>query len=185
MTKIFQKINKDSRGFTLMEVMVYLALFAVFFAGAVAASYNVIESTGKDRYKTMVQEEGDFLTSKIEWVMSGVQDINAPAAGDSGAMLSINKATGVEADGSAIIAPITIALSANDMVLGYPGGSGPNAFTLNNSNVKVEGLIFVHSVSLGQGINPESIEASFTLSTKTPGGADYSQFFKTAVYLRK
>lgn len=58
------------RGFTLIEVLVYLALYSIIIGGAVVAAYGMFESSGHNQTKAMVEEEGGYLLSKIEWALS-------------------------------------------------------------------------------------------------------------------
>jgi hypothetical protein len=58
-----------------------------------------------------------------------------------------------------------------------------NGEALNNSNVSITNLWFTH-VYLG-GTNQESIEASFTISARTPEGALISESATTTRYLHK
>lgn len=179
-----KKPNKQS-GFTLMEVLVYLGLFVILCGGAVAAAYNIIQISNRNQTKSMVQEEGNFLLAKINWALSGVDAVNQPAVGASGSFLSINKVTGLDALNQPVITPITIGFPTGDVIIGYPNNPAPNTFTLNNSNIKISDFNFTHNASSGGGTNPESIQASFTIETKTETGADYSQIFSTTVFLRK
>jgi hypothetical protein len=57
------------------------------------------------------------------------------------------------------------------------------ANVLNNDNVEISALSFSHA--FGGGTDPESVEASFTVSARTPTGQVVDQDFKTVVYLRK
>jgi prepilin-type N-terminal cleavage/methylation domain-containing protein len=171
---------KDNKGFTLIEVIVYLALFAILFGGAIAAAYNVIESSGRNQAKANLQEEGEFLLAKINWVLSGVQSISIPAVGNASSQLSVSKVIGLD-NGQPIIVYLSLRPDGTNMVIDK--GSGP--VVLNNSNTYVSQLVFTHASVSGQGINPESVAVRFVLSTKTPNGMDMSQEFSTSVYLRK
>ena len=177
---VFQVIKKSGAGFTMIELLVYLGLFGLLFGGAVAAAYNVVETTGRNQTKVMVQEEGNFLLAKLSWVLSGAQSISSPAAGAScaapGCALSVAKWD------TSIGNPLVIDLAAPDMTLSKGGNP---AQTLNNSNVGVSNLTFTHNNGSGDGITPESLQYSFTVSTKTPTGLAYSQNFSGTVYLRK
>ena len=105
---------KGQKGFTLIETLIYLALFAIFFGGAAAAAYAVIETSGRNLTKSMVQEEGNFMLAKINWALSGVQTIDAPngapAPGNTGSLLSVNRITGVDAGGNPIPTDVVIDL---------------------------------------------------------------------------
>ena len=174
---------KDDSGFTLIEVIVYLALFAILFGGAIAAAYNVIESSGRNQTKANLQEEGEFLVAKINWALSGVQIVSIPAVGSESSQLSVSKVTGLY-NGLPIIVYLSVRLDGTNMVIDK--GIGPVvSVVLNNSNNYVSQLVFTHASASGQGINPESASARFVLSAKTPGGMDMSQEFSTTAFLRK
>ena len=133
----------------------------------------------------MIQEEGNFILAKIEWAISGAATINQPTIGNSGSLLSVNKVTGLDINNQPVIKPVTISLSGNDVALGYPNDPLPNTFTLNNSNVQANNVIYTHDAASGNGINAEDIKASFTITARTPTGAIISQDFSSTSYLRK
>jgi prepilin-type N-terminal cleavage/methylation domain-containing protein len=60
---------KQVRGFTLLEVIIYLALFAILMAGFLTAAFTLIESSGKDTTASVVQAEGSYLLAKIHWAL--------------------------------------------------------------------------------------------------------------------
>ena len=171
---------KKQVGFTLIEVLIYLALFGIMFGGVMIAAYNVFESTGRNETKAMVQEEGDFLMAKIDWTISGAQSVTSPASGVScvspACPLSVIKWD------TSIGNPVVVTMNGTNMTLSR-GSSA--AVTLNNDNVQVSNLSFAHNNDSGDGIAPESIQAQFTVSTKTANGSAYSQIFKSTNYLRK
>jgi len=172
---------KKSGGFTLIEVVVYIGLFAIIVGGAFVTAYSIIDSIGRNQSKAMIQEEGDFLIGKINWAFSGAQSITLPAIippakSASGSTLSLAKWD------TSIGNPIVITPSGSDLVI----SRGPNdPRPLNNSNIQVSDLNFEHISTLGDGITPESVKSSFTLSAKTPRGEIISHTFSTTNYLRK
>src|SRR5581483_3447430 len=82
---------KSAPGFTLIEVVVYLALFAILFGGAVLAAYNIVESSGRNQSKADIQQEGEFIIGKINWALSGAASVSSPGAGLSSTILSVVK----------------------------------------------------------------------------------------------
>jgi len=179
--KISKSIKFQMQGTTLIEALVYLALFSILMGGSVAAAYGMFESSDRNQTKILLQQEGDFLIAKINWVLSGVQAINLPPVGSAGSILSVNKAIGVDlATGQPIIISVGVSLSGTDINLSRAGNPGQ---PLNNSLVRVSNLIFIHN--FGGGADPESLQASFTLSAKAPNGMDVKQDFATTKYLRK
>jgi type II secretory pathway component PulJ len=51
------------RGFTLIETVIYLALFALVIGGALATTTLLFEGAGRDTTKADVQQEGEFALS--------------------------------------------------------------------------------------------------------------------------
>ena len=169
-------------GFTLIEVIIYLALFAIVFGGAIVAAYNVFESNGRDQAKAMVQEEADFLIAKIDWALSGVKSATLPALpptppdlSSNGAVLSVTKYNFASN-------PVVISLSGTDLVISE-GGNPP--ITLNNSNVQIGSLNFKHKNASGDGIDPESVQAVFIVSARAPNGMVIYQTASSTAYFRK
>jgi type II secretory pathway pseudopilin PulG len=185
--KFSSKKNSVSRsqGFTLIETLVYLGLFAILIGGAFTAAYAIVESSGRAQTRTMIQEEGDFLIAKITWSLSGVQVINQPSVGTPGSVLSFNKVTGLDASNQPIVAPVSIGLVGSDLQVSYPSNPTPNTFMLNNDNVAISNLVFTHDSISGNSIKPESLESAFTVSARTPNGDLVTQDFSTTIYLKK
>jgi len=158
----------NNRGFTLIETLVYLALFTIIIGGFVASSYILFETSDRNQAKAMMQEEENFLVGKINWVLSGVNPSYAiaPSVGAPGPTLAVTKY-----DGST---PTIIRLGST---MQFDGN------TLNNSNVTISHLVFIHTYA--GGTNPESIEAGFTISAKTSSGATVSERASTTRYIRK
>jgi Tfp pilus assembly protein PilE len=160
-------------GFTIIETVVYLALFAILMGGAGTAAYSILESEGRNQTKAMMQEEGDFLIAKINWAVSGTSAITAPAIGNTGPALGTTKY-------DSAIGTVSIDLAGAVMELAR--GANP-AQPLSNTNVTVSTLAFTHFYS--GGTNPEGVSASFTLSAKAVNGMPISETFATTDYLRK
>lgn len=177
----FNHSTKSGAGFTLIEVVIYIALFTIIVGGSFVTAYSVIESIGRNQTKAIIQEEGDFLIGKINWVFSGAQSVTSPAiitpaTSASGPTLSLAKWDALIGN------PIVITLSGTDIVI----SRGPNpAQPLNNSNIEVNSLNFEHASASGDGTTPESVRSSFTLDSRTPTGEVISQDFSTTNYLRK
>ncbi|HVW71758.1 MAG TPA: prepilin-type N-terminal cleavage/methylation domain-containing protein [Candidatus Paceibacterota bacterium] len=58
---------RTNRGFMLVEVVVYLALFSVLMAGAVLSLYSVESSVDSRREAAAVASELDFVEEKLAW----------------------------------------------------------------------------------------------------------------------
>ena len=166
--------NKSAKGFTLLEMIIYIGLFGILMGGAFISAYSVMEGNGRTQNKSIMQQEGDFLVAKINWAMSSAQYVNAPAVGAAGSTFSVTRWDTSSGN------PIVISITGTDMTLSRSGGP---AQILNTDDVQVSNLTFTHEY-LG-GSNPESVKASFTLSSKTPNGMPISGEFSTTNYVRK
>ncbi len=161
-------------GFTLIEVVIYIALFGILFGGAIVASYNVIESSGRNQSRAQLQAEGEFLLAKIGYVLSGVQNISMPSVGITGSILKLSKYDGTTVSVYATGPLLMLQTSANNLPINTSSmGLSPNS------------LLFTHLASSGNGINPESLKVEFTLTTLTPTGRVLSQDFSSTTYVRK
>ncbi len=158
-------------GFTLIETLVYLGLYAIIILGALAAAYGMFESSAHNETAAMIEEEGDYLTTKIDWALSDAASIRLPAS--PGSVLSL-----VRSDGSSVV----ISSFGTSMLI--QENAAP-AQVLNNSSVSIVGLAFVHTLSTSDGVDPESVSASFTLDATTSDGHELSRDFSTLEYLRK
>jgi Tfp pilus assembly protein PilV len=174
MNDIYKKINSAQSGFTLIETIIYIALFALIISGAVVSVYSIMGSNARNQTKAMVEEEGNFLVGKIDWMFNEKQNISIDHTGTAWTLIM------ARIDGT------------NEAKIKIDNGKmqideGTGYLDLNNSNIIVTcpSDCFFHTVSTGNGINPESIEADITVSTKTSEGLPYSQEFSTVKYLRK
>jgi type II secretory pathway component PulJ len=166
---------KITRGFTLIEAIIYLALFSILMGGAVVAAYGIFSSATRVGTMTMLQEESDFMLAKIEWVLSGAKAITAPAAGVTGTSLIVAKWDTTLGD------PITVAKNGADLMLTL--GSNPPV-TLNNTNTVIWAISFNHLQDTGDGQSPEALETVLTLSSYTPTGAQVLRTATSTVYVR-
>ena len=151
-----------NRGFTLIETLVYLALFALMVGGIVACAYVLFASSDRNQTVAMLEEEKNFITSKIQWILGSAHTIQSPSAGSSGLMLVAELFDGTER---------TIGLADGNIEL--------DGTSLNNSNTIIENLIFIHS-NTG---NAERIEAGFRITAKTGGGAGVTRIASTTWYV--
>ena len=133
------------KGFTLIEVIIYIALFAFIIGTGVSAAYYIIDSSAKGKSETGTIAEGEFLMRKIDWALTG-----ASTTSISSGKLFINKngfsPNPIEFDRDSISnrARVTI------------GGSG---YYLTSSSTKVTNIEFI-------SIGTSGIIASSTIDGK-------------------
>jgi prepilin-type N-terminal cleavage/methylation domain-containing protein len=165
-----------NHGFTLIETIVYIALFGLLMSGALISAYNMFESSNRNATTVNMEEEGGFILDKISWIVSGTQSVHLPALSSSGNTLSV-----VMSDPS-IDNPVIVQFDGRNLSL-TRGSATTNI--LNDTNVWLSNVVFTHNYSLGNSINPESIQITFTLNARTPNGQPMSQDFSDITYIRK
>lgn len=160
----------------MIEALVYLALFSILMGGAVVAAFSLFDAATRVSTRTMLQEETDFMLSKIDWSLAGAQAVTAPGAGGTGGGLTVVKWDG------ALGNPFIIAKNGNNITL--TRGAGTPAI-LNNTNITVTSLSFTHHAGSGDGTNPESVVSVITTSAVTPSGMTLTKTATSTVYLRR
>jgi type II secretory pathway pseudopilin PulG len=161
------------RGITLIETVLYLALFAILAGGTIAAVFSLIESQGRNQTQSMIEEEGAYIEGKLDWVLTSANSVTV-AGGD----LLVNRTSLASQN------PFIFSLLNGNLYL-YRTTKDSTTPPLNNPNITVTSVNFVHTTATSDGIAPESVSANFTLSARTPNGSTESEDFSTLKYLRK
>lgn len=158
--------SNDRSGFTLIEVVVYLALFGILFTGAVTGAYSILESTGRNYTRAVMQEEGEFLLAKINWAVSNASTAQVPEGG-----VLMATVAGID---------LEFKLSGTDLVLSRDAAA---ALPLNGSEVTInsDSLYFVDITAAGS----PGIKYGFDLAGKTSEGYEMVSSFESTAYLRK
>ena len=55
---------KKLKGFTLIETMIYTALFSIIIGGGIVSAYQIITSTQGSSNQLISEQEADFLMRK-------------------------------------------------------------------------------------------------------------------------
>lgn len=69
------KKNFHNRGFTLMEVLIYIVLFGMLMSGAVVAAYQLLSNGQHQETNIVAQEEGTFVNRKLAWAIAPATDV--------------------------------------------------------------------------------------------------------------
>lgn len=161
------------RGFTLIETLIYIALYTLIIGGVVVSVYSIIESSNRNQAKAMLHEEGLFILGKLESSLANADNALTPDP----ATLSIT-------DNSLSSSKNPTVFSVASGNLSVTRGNSPSEI-LNNSNVTVTNSSFVYTTQSGDGVLPEKVEISFTFETATLNGTKVIENFSTTKYLRK
>lgn len=62
--------NYNSRGFTLLETMIYLAIFTAITLTMANIVYGLIRDISRTRHHVVVIEEQNFIVAKLNWMLS-------------------------------------------------------------------------------------------------------------------
>ena len=62
-------------GFTLLEVILYVALFGVLMSGALICVYELLENTNKQSVVAATIIEGTFINQKLSWGIFNAKSI--------------------------------------------------------------------------------------------------------------
>jgi prepilin-type N-terminal cleavage/methylation domain-containing protein len=68
----------NKHGFTLLETLIYIALFGVLMTGALVTVYELLLSFEHNGVAIAVQEEGTFIHRKLNWALSGSTGVTVP-----------------------------------------------------------------------------------------------------------
>ena len=145
-----------TRGFTLIEALIYMGLLTILLGGFLSSAYALFETNDRNQASAILIEETNFIVEKIDRLLDETKSVVTPVADASDTTLAVEAY-----DGSVRNA----ALQDGNIVL--------DAHPLNNSNSEISDLVFIHHVL------PEYVEASFTVSTKTSNGMPLSRHAST------
>lgn len=169
---IFQSFNYG-KGFTLIEIIIYVALLSLTIGFILVAIYQILDSKTGVLARTSVEEEANFLMKKIKWAMANVDAINQPAAAATSTTLSVNKFN-FPAN------PVAISISGFDANISYAGNP---AVILNSEDIAVKNLVF-ENVS-GGGNPAVKIKLSVEYRPNDLKTTKPSTTIETTIYLRK
>jgi prepilin-type N-terminal cleavage/methylation domain-containing protein len=173
-----------TRGFTLIEVLLYIAIFGLLMAGTMRVAYALSSSEARDTARAMLQTEGDFILEKFSYAASHASAVSLPIAGKSGTQLSLTMATGLDAQGNATTTSMVIEPdSQNSNQIDIQVGSAALE-ALNSSHTTVSLLNFYYSTTT-LGASRGSLGMSFMLEERTQDGASVSEEFMSTTSLQQ
>lgn len=159
------------KGFTLIEVIIYIALFSILIGGSFVSAYQLIDGSNKLSVKNTIQDEGLFVMRKLTWVLTNIN----PTSSITPSSLSSPTLRVVKYDGN----QIDIKLNGNKIEM--KESLGTNIFlpiTTDNVTIKASSLNFEYINP--NGLGPFGTTASFII---TKDGIDFP--FSLTKYIRK
>lgn len=162
-----RKISKlrDSRGFTLVEFLLYMALLSIFLLTLTDLFTAILNVRLESEATSTVEQDGRFILARLAYDIPQASSITTPLSLGSTAstlQMTISATT------------YTYALSGSDLNLTI----GASTNKLNGSETSISGLSFK---KLGNAGGKETISIQFTLSSKTqrPSGPEIRTFTTT------
>ena len=67
---------ENEKGFTIIETLIYLALFTILIGGVMISAYFIVQASSDSQQNTVIQEEANFLSSKIRWALNGATTVD-------------------------------------------------------------------------------------------------------------
>jgi prepilin-type N-terminal cleavage/methylation domain-containing protein len=155
--------RQTHKGFTLIETMIYIALFAVLVSGVIIASMPIITGAQRMNDRIMIENEVALVAKTIPSLVPQARVITAPEAGTEGDILTLTtySAGGPEitytfyADQGAIVARAG------------PTGIPVPVTPLTASRVQFESFHVRHIA--GTSELPAAIEFTFAANSRTYG----------------
>jgi len=149
------KLNK---GLTLIEVIVYIALFMLLIGGGMISAFYIIDSSERNKSDLSVTTEAQFLLRKIDWALTGVDSVSV-----SGDILTVYKSDATK-----------ILIDSSDNRVRFSRDDGNSWEFLTAERISIENLTFTHTRDTCPAL--DSVAVSFTADDKP---------FEMLKYLRK
>ncbi|MBI3631231.1 MAG: prepilin-type N-terminal cleavage/methylation domain-containing protein [Candidatus Sungbacteria bacterium] len=142
-----------ARGFTLIETIVYIALFALMLTTVVLAVFQVLQGSAQVNGRATIQDEENFVLRKIDWALGSIDPTKAftPSVGYS-TTLSLTRYGDSQ--------PVIIRINGTKVEMSEDGGT--TYLPITTGNVTVTQLGFGYIAPTGTG--PAGITASTTIS---------------------
>jgi prepilin-type N-terminal cleavage/methylation domain-containing protein len=157
-------LKNKNKGFTLIEMLVYIALLGILMTGALLGAWQILQGSAQISSRTTPQDEESFVLGKINWALEGVKTISTPNSGTPyGSTLSLTKYDTTTVD--ICLKSQTIWMRENKT--GGTCGDGSYASTTTN-NVTVSALNFHYIAG-----PPAGLEAAVTIKSSVSSASNF------------
>jgi len=154
----------ENKGFTLIETVIYIALFSIIIFGGFVAAFQLIQGTDTLNAITVREGEINFVLRKINYALNSVENISKPSAlNPSSNILEVTKY-----DGTKISIRLNSDPNNKKIEISKNGGI---FLPITTDNVEVTSLQFKYIPQIGNA--PAGIEATFTLNGVTASTTRY------------
>lgn len=172
--KIYIRVG-GGRGFTLVEMSLYVAICSLILFSLSSFFSFLAESRVKSQAISEVNQQGFFVMNTITSAIRNARTIDVPGIGTSSTTLSITTQ-------DALTSPSVFSLSSSTLMI-KEGSAAPVALT--NSRISVSPILF-ENVSSSSSTD-RIVRISFTLFSRTTNSQqqyNYTKTFKGSATLR-
>lgn len=168
------KIIKNKKGFSLLETIIYIAIFSMIITTIVSFGTNMTTSRLNNQNILEVNDQGRNVMKTITQTLRNGSQINSPTTSNTSSSLSL--VTSLPATSPTVF-------SESGGVLYVTEGTG-SQIALTNNKVIVSNLLFSN---FSRPNTPNIIKISFTITNANPSGMSgtYSFTFNGSAQLRK
>ncbi len=173
-----RKQRRQGGGFTLVELLLYISLVAIFVSAATVSLLDIILGSTKSSIQQEVQENLRYASQRIQFEIRNADTINPGSS--FGTNLVLNPATVVSFVSSSPNNPTEIRVSEG--ILQIKQGSG-DWTALTSSTLEVEELVFTDLSDTGS----ENVRFTVTVRYRNPDVRsewEKEATFETAAQLR-
>ncbi|MFZ2072713.1 MAG: type II secretion system protein [Minisyncoccia bacterium] len=158
---------KLKNGYTLIELILYISLFAVIIFIISMSFFSFFEARIKNQTISEVEGEGIQIMQLITQTIRNANNVNSPAIGVNDISLSLNVT-------NPFLSPTIFYLTGDEIKI--TEGVNPDMSLNNSSRVIISGLLFEN---LSRASTPDIIGISFTLSHVNLNGKNEYNYSKT------
>ena len=170
------KNEKHTKGFSLVETIIYVAIFSIFIAGTATFMSGISASRLNNQMVLEINDQGSKAMKTITQSLRNASQVNSPTIGNTALNLSL-------ATTLSTTSPTVFSLSSG--VLYMTEGVSGSPIALTNNKVIVSGLTFSN---FSRPSTTNIIKISFTLTSvnaSTSPSGQYSFTFNGSGGLRR
>lgn len=179
MNKIVLNTKSKRSGLTLIELLLYIAIFSIIITTVVSVAISATAQRVKNNAVAEVDYQGEAVMSYISQTIRNAGSVNSPIANNSAGSISVNSAT--PTNNPTVFDSISD--GSRQRIRSREGSPAVDNY-LTNNRVTVTNISFVNSTVSG---SLDSIRIQFTLQYYNPSGRpelNYQKTFYGGVTLR-
>jgi prepilin-type N-terminal cleavage/methylation domain-containing protein len=177
--KIFTKRFQEDKGFTLMEVLLYVAIFSLIIGAVAGLAINSTSERAHNQIVADLNYQGESVMYTIVQAVDNSTSIDTPTLGTNSGTLSLSTA-----DPSTNPTVFDAFTDSTTTRMQISEGSVPTQNFLTNSRVRLTNLTFTNNGVTG---SKGSVQIEFTLTyvtNSTLRSFNYSKTFDGAATIR-